>query len=355
MRLKRWIHPPGTAPGTVAVRPETEGRGRANLVRFSASEISEAEVENLDVLGEETPGFIRWVDVEGHDAKLIDGIGQRLSIHPLAVEDTVNRGQRSKVEDFEGCLFIVVHHLERRRPEDGVSAEQVSLVLQGGVLVSFLEHESDVFEPVAKRLRAGSGKIRSRGPDYLAYALIDAVVDHCLPLIDDIGERIELAEEAVMGDASAANAARLHDIRRDLVLMRREVWPMRDMLNRLTRTESDLIQDETRIFLRDVADHLALIADMVETYRELVSGLMDLHLAAMSNRLNEVMKVLTIIATIFIPLSFIAGLYGMNFSPAASPWNMPELEWYWGYPAALAVMAGVALGLLLFFRRRGWI
>lgn len=355
MRLHRWIHPPGTAPGTITARPETVGHGKAALIRFSASDLNESQIDEINVIGEDSPGFVRWVDVEGHDVALIDGIGRRLSIHPLAIEDAVNRGQRSKVEDYEGCLFVVVHHLERRNPDDAVSAEQVSLMLQNGVLVSFKEHASDVFDPVMKRLRSGKGKIRSRGSDYLAYALIDAVVDHCLPLIDIIGERIEQAEVCIAGSPDPANAARLHSIRRDLIFIRREVWPMRDMLNRLIKTESELIHEETRVFLRDVADHLALIADMVETYREIVSGLMDLHLSSMSNRLNEVMKVLTIIATIFIPLSFIAGLYGMNFSPDASPWNMPELGWYWGYPAALVLMATVAMGLLLFFKKRGWL
>jgi len=354
MRLKRWIHPPGTAPGTITDRPEKRGHGRAALTRFSPSDFFEVHLEDLDIINEDSAGIVRWVDVEGQDANLVDTIGQRLKIHPLVIEDVVNRGQRSKVEDFEGCLFVVVHHLERRRREDAISAEQVSLVLKDGILVSFKEHTSDVFGPVKNRLRSGTGKIRSRGPDYLAYALIDAVVDHCLPLIDDIGERIERAEESVSGSPDPANASILHAIRRDLILIRREVWPMRDMVNRLTRTESELVQHETRVFLRDVADHLALVADTVETYQEFVSGLMDLHLSAMSNRLNEVMKVLTMIATIFIPLSFIAGVYGMNFSPDASPWNMPELGWYWGYPAALGIMAAVALGLLIYFKRRRW-
>ena len=355
MRLLRWIHPPGTAPGTIADRPETEGQGHVTLVRYSPTELDEVQVEDLEIVGEKTPGRIRWVDVSGRDVALIAATGRRLAIDPLAVEDVVNGGQRPKVEDYEGCLFIVAHHLERREPGDPVSSAQLSLVLLDGALVSFEERSSAVFEPVRNRLRTGNGKIRTRGPDYLAYALIDAVIDHCFPLLDDIGARIEEAEEAIADDPDPANAAMLHDIRRDLILMRRSVWPMRDMLLRWIKTESDLVKGETRVFLRDVADHLAVIADMVDAYREIVNGLMDLHHASASNRMNEVMKVLTIIATIFIPLSFIAGLYGMNFSTEVSPLNMPELGWYWGYPAALGIMTAVAVGLLLFFKRRGWL
>jgi magnesium transporter len=237
-----------------------------------------------------------------------------------------------------------------------LTKEQISLVIQEGLLLTVREHDSDVFEPVRERLRKGVGRrIRNLGIDYLAYALIDTVVDHLFPVLDRIGEEIESVEASLLEAPSEDDLAHLHRLKRDLLLMRRSTWPLRDAFATLLRSEDDLIDDETRPFLRDAADHVAQAIDLIETYREMASSLVDLYLSSVSNRMNEVMKVLTIIATIFIPLSFVAGLYGMNFDPEASPWNMPELDWYWGYPAALGVMAAIAVALLIFFRRKGWI
>jgi len=268
----------------------------------------------------------------------------------------VNLGQRPKVEEYGDCVFVVADLISRNSATDRVIAEQVSFVLQDGLLISFREQRSDVFEPIRRRLASGKGRIRVGGLDYLLYALLDVIVDNCLPVLDDLGARVEELEEQMIEVEPRENVlAELHGLRRDLVVIRRTAWPQRDMVNRLLRAEDGLVQEATRMYLRDVADHLSMIVDMVETYREMVVGLMDLYLSSVSNRMNEVMKVLTIIATIFIPLSFIAGLYGMNFDREASPLNMPELGWYWGYPAAILVMAAVAGGLLVYFRRREWI
>lgn len=356
MRLERRTHPPGTSPGTIVVRARAEVPPRAILTRFTATEVEEIDVDHPDVLAAEpVPGQLLWLDVEGHDEALIAELARRHEIPALVLEDVVNLGQRPKVEEYDGCVFVVADLVSRKARARHVTIEQISLVLKGNLLVSFKDRPSDVFEPIRLRLRSGKGRMRVGGLDYLAYALIDAVVDHCFPVLEELGARIERVEEKMDLQPRPELLAELHRVRRDLVQIRRAAWPQREMVNRLLHAEDGLVQKETRVFLRDVADHVSMIVDMVETYREMVVGLLELYLTTVSNRMNEVMKVLTIIATIFIPLSFIAGVWGMNFDRAAGPLSMPELGWYWGYPMALGIMVAVALGMLVFFRRRGWI
>jgi magnesium transporter len=355
MRLLKRVHPPGTAPGTLPVSVAPTQEVSMRTLCYSDEELTESDSVDVSSIREIPAGQVSWLDLVGHDIGLIAQIGQRLGLHPLAVEDVVNVGQRPKTEDFGDALFIVVDLPRRGEGAGTVAKEQISLILQDSRVVTFREAPGPVFDPVVKRLRGASGRIRRAGPDYLVYALIDTVVDHYFPVLDGIGQDIEDLEEAILERAAHAHLAALHRIKSELVVLRKSAWPMRDAVGRLYRLEHAQITQETQVFLRDVADHLAVIVDMIETYREMVISLTDLYLSSMSNRMNEVMKVLTIIATIFIPLSFIAGLYGMNFDRSASPLNMPELGWYWGYPMALGVMAAVALGLLLFFRRRRWI
>jgi magnesium transporter len=296
-----------------------------------------------------------WVDVTGHDVAVISELGKRLEVHPLALEDVVNVGQRPKVDDYESSLYIVLDLIRWDADGTSLTKEQVSLIIQDGLLLSVRERESAVFEPIQDRIRKGVGRrIRNGAADYLGYALIDTVVDHLFPVLDRIGEQVESIEDSLLDEPTRDDLNDLHRLKRDLLLMRRSAWPLREALGSLLRGESALIGDEARLFLRDVADHVAQAIDIIETYREMASSLVDLYLSSVSNRMNEVMKVLTIIATIFIPLSFVAGLYGMNFDAGVSPWNMPELGWYWGYPMALVVMAAIAVALLVFFRRRGW-
>jgi magnesium transporter len=286
---------------------------------------------------------------------LIGRMGQRLRLHPLALEDVVNTGQRPKTDDFGNSLFVVLDLFAFGPGKNGLEREQVSLVLQEGLVLSVRERESGVFDPVRERLKADGSRMRTLPADYLAYALVDAVVDHLFPVLERFGERIEDAEEGIMEEPDPGDLNALHVLRRDLLLLRKSTWPLREVMGRLLRSDSSLIHDETRLYLRDVEDHVTLCLDIIETYREMVASLTELYLSAVSNRLNEVMKVLTIIATIFIPLSFIASLYGMNFDRNAGPLNMPELGWAWGYPFALLIMAATAGALLLFFRRRGWV
>ena len=358
-RLFRRPGTPGTSPGTLLPQVGPAPPTRMRLIRYDEETLVELDLLDPAGLDEARDGAICWLDLEGHDVALVGELGKRLEIHPLALEDVVNVGQRPKIEDYANSLFIVLD-LVRVDASGALCREQVSLVLQDALLMSVRENAAtgsgeDIVEPIRARLRAGKGRIRSAGADYLAYAIIDTVVDHFFPVLEHLGERIEDVEDSLLDEPTREDLNSLHQLKRELLLLRRSAWPLRDALSSLLRLDSPLVHRETHVFLRDVADHVAVVIDVIETYREMVSSLVDLYLSAISNRMNEVMKVLTIIATIFIPLSFVAGLYGMNFDTSVSPFNMPELHWYFGYPVALLLMAAVAGGLLIFFRRKGWI
>jgi magnesium transporter len=292
----------------------------------------------------------------------VRAVGAAFGLHPLALEDILDVHQRPKLEAYDDTLFIILrlpagdgHHADHV-VSGRLELELVAICLGRGLVLTFQERpDTDVFEPVRRRLRAATGSIRERSADYLAYALIDAGIDAYFPLLERCGEQVEELERMVVEQAEVSQIARIHDLKRDLLTMRRAIWPLRDLLNALLRDEAALVGPQTRLYLRDCYDHTVQLIDMIETYREIATGLVDIHLSSLSNRMNEVMKVLTIIATIFIPLTFIAGIYGMNFDPAAGPWNMPELGWRYGYPAALLAMAAIAGGLVALFWRRGWI
>jgi magnesium transporter len=268
------------------------------------------------------------------------------------LEDVVNTHQRAKLEEYDDHLFVVL-----RVPLEFADfrSEQLTLFLGGDYLLSFQEKPSAILDPVRARLRAGRGRIRNSGPDYLAYAIIDVCLDAYFPVLERCGERVEALEQAVLEQPDDRVIAGIHAVKRELLAIRRALWPQREMLNGLIRDESPLISERTRVYLRDCYDHVIQLIDLVETYREIASSLVDIYLSSVSSRLNEVMKVLTIIATIFIPLGFIASLYGMNFDRAVSPLNMPELGWYFGYPLVLLIMCATVFGLLYYFRRRGWL
>jgi magnesium transporter len=234
------------------------------------------------------------------------------------------------------------------------TTEQIALFVGSGFLISFQERAGDCLEPVRERLRHGHGRLRAEGADYLAYALIDGVIDAYFPMLEHYGEEVDALEDAVVAAPRSDQAARLYRVKRDLIMLRRAVWPTRDLLNAMLRDENPLLTSHTRLFLRDAYDHTVQLMDLVETYREITTGLLDVYLSSQSARMNEIMKFLTIIATIFIPLGFLASLWGMNFD-RASPWNLPELGWRFGYPAAIAVMIAVGAGLLVYFRRKGWL
>jgi magnesium transporter len=352
--LKRY-HPPGTSPGTLAVPvPDAAGPGGLGLVVYGPDAVdahtpaSVAEAVRLVDAGRKA-----WLRVTGHRPELLRQLADGLGVHPLVLEDVANVGQRPKVEHYDGYLFVVVDVL---RPGDGggLEEEQVSLLLFENLLVSIEEQPSDLFKLVEERLHAPQGKMRSMTVDYLAYALVDACVDHYFPLLESFGERLEEIEAALLAKPGPDALGELHGVKREMLRVRKATWPLREMVGTLARTDSPLIREGTRVWLRDVYDHTFQIIDIVETLRETAGQLVDLYMSSMSNRMNEVMKVLTVIATIFIPLTFIVGLYGMNFNPQAGPLNMPELNWAWGYPLVWLVMIAIALGMLLMFRRKGW-
>jgi len=357
---KRY-HPPGTPPGTLAERP-AEPRDEAvplrmRLVDYTESDYQEHELQSADEGRAFLDGdSVTWIHVEGHaEPETLRQLGETFGLHPLALEDVNNSGQRPKSEWYGDQLFVVMGlPVEEER---WVRLEQVSLFVAGNRLISFHDGAGDPFAPVRQRLSRASGKLRARGSDYLLYALLDLVVDQGFPLLESFGVEAELLEDEVMERPSRKTVARIHAFKRELLLVRRVMWPQREVINSLLRDGDGVIEEETRVYLRDVYDHTVQILDLLETYRDMATGMMDVYLSSVSNRLNEIMRVLTVISTIFIPLTFITGLYGMNFGSRGhpSPWAMPELDWYYGYPLVLLVMAVVVAGMLWLFRRKGWL
>lgn len=296
---------------------------------------------------------VLWVDVAGlADVSLLQEIGDIFGLHSLALEDVVNVHQRPKSEEFADHAFLVARMLV---PGRGFETEQVSMFLGDNFILTFQERPGDCFETVRDRIRRGRGRIRNESVDYLAYALIDAVIDGYFPPLEALGDEVDALEEDVVDGPKPHQVDAMHRVKRDLLALRRAIWPTREMVNALIRDEAPHFRKTAKLYLRDCYDHTIQLMDIIETYREILSGLLDVYLSSQSAHMNEVMKVLTIIATIFIPLSFVAGVYGMNFDRSASPWNMPELGWLYGYPFSLLLMIGIAVGLLIFFWRRGWL
>jgi magnesium transporter len=342
----------GAPPGTLDAHPESP-QGVVSLFAYDQRELTEHDGTNLDDIPAmlERSGVV-WLNVNGlGDAELIRRVGEIFGLHPLALEDVLNVRQRSKVEAYDDHVYVVT-----RLPLPGESGdtEQVSLFLGKKFVVTFQERPGDCLDPVRERIRQGRPRLRSNGPDYLAYAILDAVVDAYFPVLDTLGDRLEALEDEVLEASDSGVIGRLHAIKRELSEVKRVVSPMRETFTSLVNDDSGFVTEPTRVFLRDCQDHVFLVMERVESLRELGAGLRDLHLTLVSNRMNEVMKVLTIIATIFIPITFIAGIYGMNFD-TASRWNMPELGWAFGYPVALGVMALAALAMLIYFRRKNWL
>jgi magnesium transporter len=271
------------------------------------------------------------------------------------LEDVVNVPHRPKVDFYDDQILLIMQMVKSKDAGSGVDSEQVSFVLGRDFLVTFQEEpEWDSFEPVRDRIRRGTGSIRRQGADYLAYALLDTIVDSFFPVLEELGEALEELENEVVENPSQATIEKIYRMRRGLIKLRRHIWPQRNVINSLIRDSDDLISQEVKVYLQDVYDHIVEVVDILENYRETASNLMDVYLSSISNRMNEVMKLLTVISSIFIPLTFIAGVYGMNFNTEKSPWNMPELNWHWGYVACLGVMGVIGLLQVIFFWRRGW-
>lgn len=293
---------------------------------------------------------IRWINVDGlSDPGLLETLLGRYGIHTLVIEDVMALEQRPKLEDYGQYLFAVLNMLTADEKTGRILSEQVSVIFGDRFVLSIQEQPGDVFGPVRERLRTGKGKLRKMGADALAYSLLDAVVDGYFTILEKFGDRVENLEEELVSSPTRETLHLLHDLKRELIFLRRCVWPLRELIGQLERRDSPLVGESLAPYLRDLYDHTVQILETVESLRETLSGFLDIYLSSLSNRMNEIMKVLTVISTLFIPLTFIAGVYGMNYR------FMPELQWRWGYPAVLAVMAGVAAFMLRYFHRKGWL
>ena len=351
-------HRPGTAPGTLEYRAEPGAPPlpppRVTLYRYDAEEAREqVDVPAADCRPSNKSGEVTWLQIQGApNPELMAALGRAFDLHPLAMEDVMGRGQRSKFEAYENQYFVVLN--KPRRDESGaLQTSQVSFFLGANYVISFDEGGGDTFALIRARLQT-KRMFRERGADYLFYSLLDVVIDEGFPLLEDFGERMDTLEEAVLEEPTRELRNQIHYMKQELVDLRRAWWPQRDVINTLLRDGEHMIGENTRLYLRDTYDHCARIIDLLEMYREMASSLLDTYLSSVSQRMNDVMKVLTVFATIFLPLTFITGLYGMNFS-TASPWNMPELHWRFGYFYALGVMAMAVLGMLAYFHRKRWL
>lgn len=347
---------PGDVPGTLDIDPDAPPPVIV-LIDYNEGHAMRQELETPEEVAPYLDSeSVSWVDVKGLGSEeVLQRLGAIFGLHPLVLEDVVNVPQRPKVEEHPDQLLIISRMVTLRDDGKSFESEQVSFILGKHYLLSVQEEPRyDCFGPIRDRIRTSKGAIRRNGPDYLVYALIDSIIDGFFPVLEVYGEQLEDLEDEVVESPTRKTLQKIHDLKRQLLTLRRAIWPQRDAINSLIRDGSHLISEEVRIYLRDCYDHAVQVLDMVETYRELASSLMDVYLSSVSNKMNDVMKLLTVISSIFIPLTFIAGVYGMNFNPEKSPFNMPELDWYWGYPACLLVMAATAIALISFFHRKGW-
>lgn len=342
----------GLPPGTLIHIGERSDREiRITIAEYTDKTYEEKAISSLkESFYYMEPKALTWIDVEGlHEVELIQKFGDTQGLHPLVLEDIVNTNQRPKLEDYGDYLYIVLKML-RDRGEPGVGMEQISLILGPRFVISFQEGlRGDLFGPVRERLRNGKGRLRSMGADYLVYTLIDMIVDSYFTSLERLGDAISELEDEVVREPGPETTRKIHQMKRDMIQLRRVAWPLREVLSALERRESTLVTAPVAIYLRDVYDHTVQVIDAVEAYRDIVSGLLDIYLTSLSNRMNEAIKFLTVIGTIFIPLTFIAGVYGMNFQ------FMPELHMRWGYFVVLGLMAVVALSMLAIFRRKRWL
>jgi len=350
--LKRRSIIPGQAPGLLSLSPDAVSeRPVITLIEYGPDCLEERrDVACEEILSHLNNELVTWINIDGlGDLSVLRTLGERFNLHPLALEDVLDTNQRPKVEQYDDYLFIVAHQLYLDKDGE-IGAEQVSMFLGKTFLITLQEEgEFDVFEPVRARIRTGKGRIRKAGSDYLAYALMDSIIDHYYPVLESIGTEIDAIEDELIESPLKRPIGSLHEHKRTLTQIRRMVWPLRDVTNLLLHEEPGLIRPETKIFLRDCYDHSVQLMDLVESYRDVLSGLTEVHISSIGLRTNEIMRVLTVISSVFIPLTFIAGLYGMNFA------HMPELAEPYGYPLCLLVMTVVAIGQLYYFKKRRWI
>ncbi len=350
--LRRRSKKEGLPPGTLVYTGDrVHEAAKITVIDYDEKNYEERELARWDecILLKEKPS-VTWINVSGiSQVANLEKLGECFHLHPLVLEDILNVDQRPKIEDYDDYLYIVLKTIRQGSQTEEMAVNQISLILGPNYVLSFQEGDGNLFGPVRDRLVAAKGRLRKTGADFLAYSLIDLIVDHYFVVLDALEERIGVLEDEVVSQATPRTLREVHRFKNDMIILRKSLWPLREVIARLERRESPLIQDATTVYLKDVYDHTIIAIETVETYRDILSGMLDIYLSSVSNRLNQVMKVLTIIATIFMPLTFIVGLYGMNFK------YMPELEWHYGYFAVLAFMGLVVISMLVVFRRKKWI
>ncbi len=350
--LSRRSRKAGLPPGTlIHLGEKREEAVRITYMDYDEQTFQEKQADSIEECFQfKDTATTTWINIDSiEEIPIIEKLGRAYDLHPLILEDIVTAGQRPKFDDYGKYAYIVLKMLSYNDVNHMVESEQVSIVLGPSFVISFQERIGDIFDPIRDRIRAAKGRVRKMGADYLAYSLIDAIVDSYFGILEKIGEKVEMLEDELIDHPMESTLRQIHVLKREMMSLRRSIWPLRELIGAMQRDESPLIAGQTRVYLRDVYDHTIQVIDNIENIRDVVSGMLEIYLSSISNRMNAVMKVLTIIATIFIPLTFVAGVYGMNFR------YMPELEWRWGYPAVLALMAAIAGGMLIYFRKKRWL
>lgn len=350
---KRRMEILGAPPGTILVNAQSP-KPIMQVIAFGPDAFTETAITDLDTIPQYLDKWsVTWINVDGlGDQQTIHTLRDMFNLHVLALEDVLSLHQRPKLERYDDHMFLVLQMLE---PEPPVQTEQLSIFFGEKFVLTLQEHPGDCLDPIRERIRDGAGRVRTMAADYLAYCLMDAVVDAYFPRLDELSDKIEAIEDEVVAHPNPRTVNAIHAIKRDLIAMRRFMFPLRETVNAMIRDGGRPITETTRVYLRDCYDHVVHILDLLENYREIISGLLDIYLSSISNRMNEIMKVLTIISTLFIPLTFIVGIYGMNFDPDSSYWNMPELHARFGYPAVILIMIGIVVAQVYYFWRKGWL
>lgn len=351
-RLKKRSRKAGLPPGSlIHIGDRLTEKIKITVFDYDEAHLQEKEIKTVGECRQfkDSP-TVAWIQIEGiHDTQILEELGAVFGLHPLTLEDILNTDQRPKMEDFCEYIYIVLKTFYNHADENNeTTSEQISIILGPTFVISFQEKETDIFKPIRERIRAGKGRLRKSGADYLAYSLIDTIVDNYFTILEHLGEKIEIIEESLVKNPSTQTLQAIQHLKREMIFLRKSVWPLRETISSLERTECQLIQESTGLFLKDIYDHTIQVIDTIETFRDMLSGILDIYLSSISNRMNEIMKVLTIIATIFMPLTFLAGVYGMNFK------YMPELEWHWGYFFILGIMITIAVSMLVYFRKKRW-
>ena len=351
--IKEISRKAGLLPGTlIHIGEKKTEEVKITITEYDELHFHEQEAKTIEEcfpFKDKNRSTVAWINIDGiHQGEILGKLGECFGLHPLIVEDILNTDQRPKIEDFEEYNYLVLKMLYFNGKDGEIVSEQVSLILGQNFVISFQEKEVDIFHVIRDRIRTNKGRIRKMGADYLAYCLLDAIVDNYFILMETLGEKIESLEDELVSNPNPKVLRTIYNLKRNMILLRRSVWPLREVIGGLERGESSLIKESTRIYPKDIHDHTIHIIDTLETFREMVAGMLEIYLSSISNRLNAVIKVLTMLATIFMPLTFIAGIYGMNFK------YMPEIEWRWGYPIILLIMATIGITMVYYFKKKKW-